>query len=76
VASFEIEHEFQWGRAHRSAETEVFARGLYPDITASMGPRSQKRGNSGIRLGLVIGFGIRFNGAALTEARKLLDLSP
>src|SRR5690606_21255020 len=61
--------QLQWGRAQRSAETRYrFAR-LRGTNGASMGPRSEERGNA-IRHRAPLQPRTSFNGAALRGARK------
>ena len=61
----------QWGRAPRSAETAVDWVAVWALPEASMGPRSEERGNG--HFVVVRGSaGCGFNGAALRGARKRL----
>ena len=59
----------QWGRAFGSAETCSRFRQSHRHALASMGPRFRKRGNSTARCRQCAPLS-RFNGAALSEARK------
>ena len=59
----------QWGRAFGSAETVNPITSRRPLPIASMGPRFRKRGNDRAECDSG-GRAIRFNGAALSEARK------
>ena len=60
----------QWGRAFGSAETRESIFISWPNMRPSMGPRFRKRGNQGDSLpGCPRSHA--FNGAALSEARKL-----
>ena len=70
-----LSEKLQRGRAHASAEMQRSPRNLPSRGYASTGPRSRERGDSLDRT-VQAAVPLRFNGAALTRARRSLSNNP